>query len=97
MEDRGDSPYIITAMTAESLVLSSRLYNVGAYRSVYLKRFGCVHFGPGDGRQHTGHDELSVLNSSCSTHIFWLKSTVYLHSNVSSIVSHISGCVNAVF
>ena len=71
--------------------------NVEAYHSVYLKRFGCVQFGPGGGRQHTGHGELSVLNSSCSTHIFSLKSTAYLRSNVSSIVSHISGCVNAIF
>ena len=47
--------------------------NIGAYRSVYLKRFHCVYFGPGGGCQHTGNGELSVLKSSCSTQIFWLK------------------------
>ena len=43
--------------------------SVGAYRTVYMKRFGYVHFSPAVDCQHFEHVELSVLNSSYCSHI----------------------------
>ena len=78
-------------------LLTVYIYHTSQMQEGNLERFGCVHFGTGVGYQHIGHDELSVLDNSCSTHIFWLESTVYLYSNVSSMFSPNSSCVNAIF